>query len=183
DNGSWRSSFATPRRLAVLINCVAASQPDVTEQVLGPSVKVAFKDGKPTPAAEAFAKKTGVEVSKLEQVSNPKGEYLAATVTKKGRRAAEVLAEALPKEIHAVYWAKNMYWRPGKPERFVRPVRWLVALIGDEIIPLEFAGIKAARQTYGHRILNPGVQQIPGPQEYEAVLAKVSVVASAAERE
>src|SRR5437867_1266363 len=83
---------------------------------LGPSVKVAFKDGKPTPAAEAFAKKTGVEVAKLAQVSNPKGEYLAATVTKKGRRASEVLAEALPKEIQALYWAKNMYWRGGKPE-------------------------------------------------------------------
>ncbi|HEV3315931.1 MAG TPA: glycine--tRNA ligase subunit beta, partial [Candidatus Angelobacter sp.] len=183
DSQNDHSNFATPRRLAVLIPGIADSQPDVTEKILGPSVKVAFKDGKPTPAAEAFAKKTGVEVSKLEQVSNPKGEYLAATVTKKGRRAVEVLAEALPKEIHAVYWAKNMYWRPGKPERFVRPVRWLVAMIGDEVIPLEFAGIKAARQTYGHRILNPGVQQIPGPQEYEAVLAKVGVVASAAERE
>jgi glycyl-tRNA synthetase beta chain len=183
DSQNDHSSFATPRRLAVLIPGIADSQPDVTEKILGPSVKVAFKDGKPTPAAEAFAKKTGVEVSKLEQVSNPKGEYLAATVTKKGRRAVEVLAEALPKEIHAVYWAKNMYWRPGKPERFVRPVRWLVAMIGDEVIPLEFAGIKAARQTYGHRILNPGVQQIPGPQDYEAVLAKVGVVASAAERE
>ncbi|HXA85510.1 MAG TPA: glycine--tRNA ligase subunit beta [Candidatus Dormibacteraeota bacterium] len=176
-------SFATPRRLAVLIPGISDSQPDVTEKVLGPSVKVAFKDGKPTPAAEAFAKKTGVDVSKLEQVSNPKGEYLAATVTKKGRRASEVLAEALPKEIHAVYWAKNMYWRAGKPERFVRPVRWLVAMIGDDVIPLEFAGIKAARQTCGHRILNPGVLQISGPQEYQAVLAKAGVVASSGERE
>ncbi len=177
------NSFATPRRLAVLVPDVADFQPDVTEKVLGPSVKVAFKDGKPTPAAEAFAKKTGVEVSSLEQVSNPKGEYLAATVTKKGRPAAEVLAEALPKEIHAVYWAKNMYWRAGKPERFVRPVRWLVAMIGDQVVPLEFAGIKAARQTFGHRILNPGVQQISNPQEYQAVLAKVGVVASSGERE
>lgn len=176
-------SFATPRRLAVLIPGISDSQPDVTEKVLGPSVKVAFKDGKPTPAAEAFARKTGVDVSKLEQVSNPKGEYLAATVTKKGRRAAEVLAETLPKEIHAVYWAKNMYWRAGKPERFVRPVRWLVALIGDEVIPLEFAGIKAARQTYGHRILNPGVLPISGPQEYPSVLARAGVVASSGERE
>src|ERR1700694_336248 len=70
------SSFATPRRLAVLISGIADSQPDVTEKVLGPSLKVAFKDGRPTPAAEAFARKTGVDVSRLEQVSNPKGEYL-----------------------------------------------------------------------------------------------------------
>src|SRR5258708_31436567 len=182
-SGQTNNSFSTPRRLAVLIPDVAASQPDVTEKVLGPSVKVAFKDGKPTPAAEAFAKKTGVEVSKLEQVSNPKGEYLAATVTKKGRPAAEVLAEALPKELQAVYWAKNMYWRAGKPERFVRPVRWLVAMIGSQLVPLEFGGIKAGQQTYGHRILNPGVQQIPAPQEYQAVLAKVGVVAGSGERE
>jgi glycyl-tRNA synthetase beta chain len=176
-------SFATPRRLAVLISGVSASQPDITEQILGPSVKVAFKDGKPTPAAEAFARKTGVEVSKLEQVSNPKGEYLAATVTKKGRRAAEVLAEALPKEIQAVYWSKNMYWRAAKPERFVRPVRWLVAIFDNEVIPLEFAGIKAARQTFGHRILFPGVQQISKPDQYQELLAKVGVVASPEKRE
>jgi glycyl-tRNA synthetase beta chain len=180
---SGRSSFATPRRLAVLINNIAASQPDVTEQVLGPSVKVAFKDGKPTPAAEAFAKKTGVEVAKLTQVSNPKGEYLAATVTKKGRRASEVLAEALSKEIQALYWAKNMYWRAGKPERFVRPVRWLVAMIDDEVIPLEFAGIKAARKTCGHRILFPGAQTIANPAQYQGALEKAAVIASPQERE
>jgi glycyl-tRNA synthetase beta chain len=183
DDFSWRSSFTTPRRLAVLINCVAASQPDVTEQVLGPSVKVAFKDGKPTPAAEAFAKKTGVEVAKLEHVSNPKGDYLAATVTKKGRSASEVLAETLPKEIQALYWAKNMYWRAAKPERFVRPVRWLVALIDDEVIPLAFAGIKAAQKTYGHRILFPGAQTIANPGQYQGALAKAGVIASPQERE
>ena len=81
-------------------------------------------------------------------------------MTKKGRRASEVLSEALPKEIQALYWAKNMYWRGGKPERFVRPVRWLVAMIDDEVIPLEFAGIKAEQKTYGHRILFPGAQTI-----------------------
>ena len=61
--------------------------------------------------------------------STPKGDYLCATITKKGRAAAELLSEALPKEIAALYWAKNMYWRAGKPERFVRPVRWMVALL------------------------------------------------------
>src|SRR5262249_11896484 len=137
-------TFVTPRRLAVVVTGVALSQPDVTEQIVGPSTKVAFKDDKPTPAAEAFAKKAGIDVSRLERISNQKGEYLAATVIKKGRPAGEILAEALPKEIAALSWPKNMYWRIGKPERFVRPVRWIVAMLDGQVIPLEFAGIKAS---------------------------------------
>ena len=78
---------------------IAAAQTDVTEQVTGPSASVAYKDGQPTPAAHAFAKKAGVDVSQLEKITTAKGEYLAAKVTKKGRSAAEILAENLPKEI------------------------------------------------------------------------------------
>jgi glycyl-tRNA synthetase beta chain len=174
---------ATPRRLALLVPGVAASQPDVTEQVTGPSFKVAFKDGKPTPAAEAFAKKTGVDVAKLEKVSNPKGEYLAATVTHKGRLASAVLAETLPKEISAIYWPKNMYWREGKPERFVRPIRWIVALLDGDVIPVEFAGIKAGRLTRGHRILSRGEQTIAKTGDYVATLTEALVVVSKSERE
>src|SRR5579864_1819436 len=133
------TSLETPRRLAVMASGIAAAQSDVTEQVTGPSVNVAYKDGQPTPAAHAFAKKAGVDVAQLERVTTPKGEYLAAKVTKKGRTAAEILAEGLPKELSTIYWPKNMYWR--KPnERFVRPVRWLVAMLDGETIPLEFDG-------------------------------------------
>src|SRR5216684_1155047 len=164
--------FATPRRLAVLVQGIVATQPDLTEQITGPSLKVAYKDGAPTPAAEAFAKKAGVDVAKLEKVSTPKGDYLAATVTKKGRTAAEVLSEFLPKEIAAVYWAKNMYWRAGKPERFVRPIRWIVALLDGDVIPLEFAGIKAARTTRGHRILSAGELPVAKARDYVPTLAK-----------
>ena len=142
----------TPRRLAVLAAHIPPAQPDVTEQLTGPSVSVAYKDGQPTPAAHAFAKKAGVEVSALERVTTAKGEYLAAKVTKKGRSAAEILAESLPKEIASIYWPKNMYWR--KPsERFVRPVRWLVAMLDDQVVPLEFDGIRAGNESRGHRIL------------------------------
>src|ERR1051326_622823 len=173
---------ATPRRLALIVPGLAASQPDVTEQITGPSTKVAFKDGKPTPAAEAFAKKAGVDVSKLEKITNPKGEYLAATVTKKGRQAAEILAEVLPKEIAAIYWAKNMYWRSGKPERFVRPVRWIVAMLDGEIIPLEFAGIKAGNQSRGHRILGPESVAVT-PSQYGETLKGAHVLALRSDRE
>src|SRR5215471_8248079 len=181
--GNTANAYATPRRLAVFVPGVATSQPDMTEQVTGPSFKVAFKDGKPTSAAEAFARKAGVAVAKLEKVTSPKGEYLAATVTKKGLRAVEILAEAIPKELAGIYWPKNMYWRPGKPERFVRPVRWIVALLDDEVILLEFAGITAGRTTRGHRILNGGEHWIAKPNDYAATLEEASVLVGYQERE
>jgi glycyl-tRNA synthetase beta chain len=154
------SSLDSPRRLAVLASRIPAAQPDVTEQVTGPSANVAFKDGQPTPAAHAFARKAGVDVSQLEKVTTSKGEYLAAKITKKGRSTTEVLSELLPKEINSIYWPKNMYWRTPS-EKFVRPVRWLVALLDKEVIPLEFDGIRAGNQSRGHRILAEGSIQIP----------------------
>ncbi|HWZ43901.1 MAG TPA: glycine--tRNA ligase subunit beta [Candidatus Saccharimonadales bacterium] len=181
--GAPLQSFSTPRRLAVFVSGVAASQPDVTGQITGPSLKVAYKDGVPTPAAEAFAKKAGVDVSRLEKVSTPKGEYLAATVTTKGRTAVEVLGEFLPKEIAGIYWAKNMYWRGGKPERFVRPVRWIVALLDGEVVALEYAGIKSGNQTRGHRILSTGEHKIALAADYQLVLNGAKVLISRAERE
>jgi glycyl-tRNA synthetase beta chain len=150
--GGEVTHFDTPRRLSVMAAGIAPAQADVAERVNGPSVAVAYKDGQPTPAAHAFAKKAGVDVAQLEKVSTAKGDYLAAKVTKKGRSAAEILVEGLPKELSAIYWPKNMYWR--KPnERFVRPVRWLVALLDGETIPLEFDGIRAGKTSRGHRIL------------------------------
>ncbi len=146
------AQFDTPRRLAVLATGIPPAQPDVTEQITGPSLSVAFKNGQPTPAAHAFAKKAGVDVSQLEKAATAKGDYLSAKVTKKGRAATEILAELLPKEINAIYWPKSMYWRkPG--ERFVRPVRWIVALLDGEVIPLEFDGVQAGNLSRGHRIL------------------------------
>jgi len=147
--------FDTPRRLAVIASGIPAAQPDVTEQVNGPSVSVAYNDGQPTPAAHAFAKKAGIEVSQLEKITTPKGEYLAARVTRKGRSATEILAENLPKEISSIYWPKNMYWRKTN-ERFVRPVRWLVAMLDSATIPLEFGGIQAGNASRGHRVLSHG---------------------------
>jgi glycyl-tRNA synthetase beta chain len=176
-------TYSTPRRLAVLAAGISPAQPDITEQVTGPSMKVAYKDGAPTPAAEAFARKLNVPVDALGKITTPKGEYLGATVQKKGRPAAEILAEALPKEIAGIYWAKSMYWRGKSAERFVRPVRWLVSLLDGEVVPLEFAGIRAGHASEGHRILSSGPLPINRPSEYSSTLAKASVVVSAAERE
>ncbi len=177
-------SYATPRRLAVVAKSLRAAQPDVREQVLGPSVKVAYKDGEPTPAAHAFAKKAGVDLDAVEKISTPKGEYIAATVARKGRTAAEILSELLPKEISGIYWAKSMYWRPGKTsERFVRPVRWLVALLDGQVVPLEFDGIRAGNRSRGHRILSHSEVTLASPDSYREALGSASVIVDRTERE
>jgi glycyl-tRNA synthetase beta chain len=175
--------FASPRRIAVVAHGLAASQPDVAEQLLGPATAHAYKNGEPTQAAFAFAKKVGVALDQLTTVTTPKGEYLAANVVRKGKPALELLTELVPKEIAALYWAKNMYWRPGKPERFVRPVRWLVALLDGEIVPLEFGGITAGRSSRGHRILAPAAVELASPADYAEKLRAASVLPSYAERE
>jgi glycyl-tRNA synthetase beta chain len=171
-------SYSTPRRLAVLVKGVRAAQADIEEQLIGPSWKVAFKDGEATPAALAFAKKAGVETSALTKISTTKGEYVAATAHRMGRPAAEILTEQLPKEIASIYWPKNMYWRAGKPERFVRPVKWLLALLDHAIVPVEFAGVHAANLTYGHRILNgDAALTVEHAEHYLGVLEAVHVTA------
>ncbi|MFZ0685632.1 MAG: glycine--tRNA ligase subunit beta [Terriglobales bacterium] len=175
------SRVDTPRRLAVIASGIPVSQPDITEQVSGPSAQVAYKDGQPTPAAHAFAKKVGVDVGKLEKVSTPKGEYLAATVTRKGRPAADILAEMLPKEISTLYWPKNMYWRK-RGELFVRPVRWLVAMLDDQVVPLELFGISAGKTSRGHRIISSGPVSISKPGAYVEALRGAKVL-GASERE
>lgn len=170
------NGFETPRRLAVRAAGIPAAQPDVTEQVNGPAAKVAFKDGQPTSAAHAFAKRAGIDVSALDRVTTTKGEYLAARITKKGRGTADILAELLPKEIGALYWPKNMYWRK-QSERFVRPVRWLVAMLDDQVVPLEFNGIRAGNESRGHRILAKGDVRIPrAGADYIDVLRSAKVL-------
>ena len=171
--------FDTPRRLAFLAGGIPATQPDTSEQVTGPSVAVAFKDGQPTPAAYAFAKKAGVDVSRLERTTTPKGEYLSAKVTRRGRAASEILAELLPKEISAIYWPKNMYWR--KPsEKFVRPVRWLVAMLDGQVIPMEFDGMPAGNVSRGHRLLaNIALPVRPEGEAYVNALRAAKVLGRA----
>jgi glycyl-tRNA synthetase beta chain len=177
------TTYSTPRRLAVLAEGVLASQADSEEKLTGPSWKVAFKEDAPTPAAEAFAKKAGVAVAALEKVTTPKGEYLGATVKRQGRAATELLAAELPKEVLAIYWAKNMYWRAAKPERFVRPVRWVVALLDSSVVPLEIAGIAAGNASRGHRVLHGEHSVlIPSAKSYKETLRAASVVVDVAER-
>src|SRR6202042_2848269 len=111
-------------------------------------------------------------------VTNAKGEYLAATAVRAGRDASEVIAAEMPKELAGIYWAKNMYWRPGKPEPFVRPVRWMLAMLDTEIVPVRFGGYEASNVTYGHRVLfgDAGIA-LGSPGEYEDALLSGFVIA------
>ncbi len=180
---SKATTFSTPRRLGIRVESLSTAQPDVEEKLTGPSWAIAFKDGEPGPAAIAFARKAGVDPSALEKIVNAKGEYVGATVHRQGRSTAEILITELPKEVLSLYWAKNMYWRAGKPERFVRPLRWLVALLDQQIVPLEIAGIAASNTSRGHRILHGGEPVlISSPGNYLPVLRAAFVDAEVASR-
>lgn len=177
------TTYSTPRRLAVLVEGVLSAQADSEEKLTGPSWKVAFKDGAPTAAAQAFAKKAGVKVAALEKLETPKGEYVGATVKRRGRAAGELIAAELPREVLAIYWAKNMYWRAGKPERFVRPVRWVVAMLDSAVVPLEIAGISAGSASRGHRVLHGEAPvAIDAARNYAERLRAAHVIAAVAER-
>ena len=181
--GTAITSYSTPRRLAVRVEGVLAQQLDMQEQLTGPSWKAAFPDGNPGPAAQAFAKKAGVAVTALEKITTAKGEYAAATVQRAGQSAARVLTESLPQEIGALSWPKTMYWRPNKPERFVRPLRWMICLLDETVVPVEFAGIAAGGVSYGHRVLY-GDRPVPihRPADYPAALEAAFVIADPAAR-
>lgn len=147
--------YSTPRRLVVHVHGILGRQPDMTEEVTGPPVKVAFdKEGKPTRAAESFAVKNGATVEDLYRVTTPKGEYLAVKKTTHGRPALEVLGEVLPAVITGLSFPKSMYWEASKV-RWVRPIRWILTLLGEgeaaQVVPFEVAGVKSGNQTYGRR--------------------------------
>ncbi len=154
------TAFSTPRRLAILVSGVIPRQPDIEEELIGPSWKIAWQQESFSPAATAFARKAGVTVDALRKIATPKGEYVGATVLRQGETASAILATALPACVAGLSWPKNMYWREGKPERFVRPVRWLVALLDSEILPFHFAGQVAGNSSRGHRILH-GAEAVP----------------------
>ena len=176
-------SYSTPRRLAVLVDGVIASQVDREEQLTGPAAKIAYKDGQPTPAAHAFAKKAGVSVEVLTTVTTPKGEYVSVAISKKGKSASALLVEQLPLELSQIYWAKSMYWRAGKPERLVRPLQWMLALLNDAIVPVDFAGVVASDVTFGHRVLfGYAPIRVSQPAEYLQKLESAFVLADVAVR-
>ena len=169
-------TYGTPRRLALWVKDVGERGEDITQEVLGPSLKAAFdKEGKPTKAAEKFAESQKVAVDALLRVQTPKGEYLGAKVEEKGRPAADILRDVLHTAVHGINFRKTMRWGD-VDQSFARPVQWLVALLGGEVLPVVFGDVKSGRVTYGHRFLAPAPITLAKPSDYEDALEKAHVV-------
>lgn len=174
--------LATPRRLAVVIDGVLTEQPSQTIERKGPSVDAAFNDqGEPTPAALGFAKSVGQSVESLERLKTEQGEWLTATIHQPGAPLAQVVNDALQSVTQQMASAKSMRWRAGD-ERFVRPVRWLVAMHGQAIVPVELFGLEAANLTWGHRIHGHGPWTLESASAYSDALMKAHVVSSIEDR-
>lgn len=168
-------TLGTPRRLALLVEELADRQEDRVREVLGPAARVAFDaSGKPTPAAQGFARSAGVAVDALEKVTSPKGEYLMARVHDAGKGAAEVLPGLLAGWIQGLRFPKTMHWDGAA--RFARPVRWIVALRGESVIPLELFGVTSGRRTRGHRTLAPDWVDVARPSGYVETLREAGVL-------
>jgi len=180
-------ALGTPRRLAVLVHDVATRQLDLDEEVIGPPEAAAFKDGKPTKAAEAFAAKLGIGVGALavvEKQAAPKqkpGRYVVGRRVEKGRAAMELLGGVLSAVCAAVPFRKSMRWAD-LDATFGRPVQWLVALLGDEVVPLSFAGVKSGRSSRGHRFLAPDAFDVARPDTYVEQLRQRHVLVDRQER-
>jgi len=175
-------ALGTPRRLALLAEGLASAQPDLDEEVLGPPARVAFDaDGKPTKAAQSFAAKIGVPIEALFKKATDKGEYVAGRRVEQGAPAANLLPALLTELCGKIPFRKSMRWSDGDTA-FGRPVRWLVALFGSIELSFEFAGVRSARTSYGHRFLAPEAIKLENPGAYVAVLRKAHVLVDPAER-
>jgi len=170
-------TFATPRRLVLIVDEIADKQSDLEEVRTGPPARAAYRDGAPTKAAEGFARGQGVAVEDLYLVETPKGEYVAARVFEEGLPTKELVPEILTSIIQGLHFPKSMRWAALR-NTFARPVRWLLAMLDGELVSLEFAGVKSGKNTYGHRFSAPGEIEVRSVEHYEDKLAAADVMLS-----
>ncbi len=176
-------TYATPRRMAVIIQDVPQMQPDRVREAFGPPKRAAFTlDGKPTKAAEGFARTSGVEMSRLIVKTRDKGEYVVAVIEDKGRPTPDVLPELLKKIVTSLHFPKSMRWGDGTM-KFVRPIHWIAALYGADTVTFGLEGLTSGRTSRGHRFLSPEEFSFTDADTYAAELAARSVVVDKAERE
>jgi glycyl-tRNA synthetase beta chain len=170
-------TYSTPRRLVVHVPALKAQQPDKVEEILGPPIKVAVDaEGHYTRAAESFAQKNSAHVEDLARTTTQKGEYLSLRKTTPGRPASEILAEILPGAILGLSFPKSMYWTEKSAPRFVRPIRWIVAVLGEgkSATTVDFAilGVKTGNFTFGHRAKSSRPIPVSGFRNYTKKLAQ-----------
>src|SRR4030042_4107017 len=175
-------TYGTPRRLAMIADGIPLMQEDRTKEVFGPSKKVAFDEkGNPTRAATGFANSQGVSVEGLIIKNKDRGEYVVAVIDEKGVYVIELLPEILKKIVFSLHLPKSMRWGNSNI-RFIRPIRWLLALFDKEIISFEIDGIKSSNITRGHRFLSPAAFQIKEITGYKRLLRNNYVIVDQEER-
>ena len=176
--------LGTPRRLAVIVSALVDRQPDLNEEVVGPPAGAAFAaDGSVTKAGQGFAAKNGVEASALtkREVPGKKGLYVVAVRSVVGQETRGLLPELLADVAKSIAWPKSQRWGWGETT-FVRPVQWLVALYGGEVVPVSWAGVTSGRRSRGHRFLAPGAVEIAAAEHYVEALRGAHVLVDPAER-
>lgn len=164
------TSFATPRRLAISIPCVASAQPNQTNERRGPAIQAAFNDdGQPTPAAQGFAKSCGVDVAELDRLKTDKGEWLSYTLNEEGKSIVNLIPEILNQSIKRLPIAKRMRWGAGTAE-FVRPVHWLIVMHGSAVIETSVLEISSSNTSRGHRFHCTDLLTIDHADNYQQIL-------------
>ena len=182
--GVMVEAFSTPRRLVLWARGLPVRQADVVNEVTGPPKSVAYDPvGSPTRAAVSFAEKQGIALHEVYFVQTPKGEYLAAKQTKRGRATEFILADALPRILHDLYWPKTMTWTGLSGARFIRPIRWIVGLLDGKPLKFSYGGIAASDVTRGHRFLGSSAIRVKTFADYEKSLRTNGVLVRPSERQ
>ncbi|MDP2234088.1 MAG: glycine--tRNA ligase subunit beta, partial [Actinomycetota bacterium] len=175
-------TYGSPRRIVLVVEGLAEAQDDLSQSVKGPPVAAAFDaSGNPTPAAVGFARGKGVDVSALESRTDADGAYVYAVIERAGEPALAVLPELLASLLTGLAWPKVQRWGSGSA-RFIRPVRSLLALLGAEVVPVEFAEVSAGRTLHGHRFLGEGAVEVPSADQYAEAARRGCVVYDHGER-
>ncbi len=175
DHGEVRV-LGTPRRLALIVNDLAEKQKDIREELIGPSKKAAYDaEGNPSKAAIGFARSKGADPAQLQVVDTPKGEYMMLLREVAGQPAAALLPEILQSLITSLSFPKSMRWAD-KRQAFARPIQWILALLGDQVIPLNHEGIESSNNSFGHRFMANEAFVIESAASYEAQLEAKDVI-------
>lgn len=174
--------YGTPRRLAVEVKNVADKQKPLTSEILGPPEKVGLdQEGRPTMAAEKFAEKVGISVSALTVKDTKKGRYLCAKIIERGLATRTLLKKILPEVILATPFPKTMRWAE-LDITFARPIHYILALLGDQVIPFQVGATKSGRYSFGHYFMHPKKLPISAPKDYVKILRSAQVYVDFEER-
>lgn len=180
-------AYASPRRLTLLVDSIADRQNDLETLKVGPAVAASkTPDGEWTPAAMGFLRGLGADPSQIEEVvqERKKGKpmaYIAVKVCEKGEETSKLLGRVLEESLAAIHWAKPMRWAD-EPTLFARPVHWILCILGNDVLPMSFAGVSSGALTYGHRFMDPEPIEVRTTDEYVDKLRQAKVLVDTDER-